>query len=296
MQTYQSRGGGLRTACAMGAMLFTMNSQAADQYILVNVTGGWKPDEVFTSVAREFKASPTNRVRVGIGAIFSYLNKPREKTIEDLRHFLRLSQEHDVPVVVQFDGENWWGARPELWNWWDQSKPGYNPANRENVEWTGWQSTNAIKISWRNWGRQIRVLPAPNLMSPQYRDACHKEMNVLVPIVLKWWRGLPRARRDLLVGIKVGHETSIGVNSWYYPNGNSLLDKPEKDDPTTGLDHSHLPDRGGQNRRLEEIGPADRGRCCRGGPQAPGRSVPSTGQAGGSPRQAVHARGRLEVR
>ncbi|MEI6810275.1 MAG: hypothetical protein WCN95_16270 [bacterium] len=231
-------------ALIMGVVLFTMNTQAAQQYILVNVMGGWKPDEVFSTVSKEFPTCATNHVRVGIGAIFSYLSQPRAKTVAELRQFLKLSQEYNLPVVVQFDGENWWSERPDLWNWWDPAKPGYNPANRANVEWTGWQPTNAIKIAWRNWGRQLRVQPPPNLMSPAFRKVCSEEMNVLVPIVLKWWRSLPKDKKDLFVGIKVGHESSIGVNAWYYPNGNDLLNKPEKDDPTTGLNHSHLPDRG----------------------------------------------------
>lgn len=232
------------TACAMGAMLFDMTCSAATQFILVNMNGTSKPEEVFERVSREFRSSSTNRVRVGVGAIFSYLQHPRAGTAESLRHFLRLAQETDTPVLVQFDGENWWDAHPELWNWWDPAQPGFNPANRANVEWTGWTPDQAVKIAWRNWGRQLRVRPPPNLMSPRYREACRQEMNALVPIVLKWWRALPARQRDLLVGIKVGHESSIGVNAWYYPDGNSLLGKPEKEDPTHGLKHEHLPGRG----------------------------------------------------
>ena len=48
------------------------------------------------------------------------------------------------------------------------------------------------------------------------------------------------------MGIKVGWESSVGVNAWYYPDGNDLLDKPEKDDPRTGLNAKQLPDRGVQ--------------------------------------------------
>ena len=216
---------------------------AASQFIILN-TGGLNPEEDFARISREFKPSPTNHVRVGISAIFSYLQQPRANTEESLRRFLRLAQEHDMPVVVQLDGENWWSARPDLWNWWDPGQPGFNPANRDNVEWTGWTPDHAIKIAWRNWGRQLRVLPPPNLASPRYHEACRQEMAALVPIILAWWRALPQSKRDLLVGIKVGHESSIGVNAWYYPNGNNLLDKPEKDDPAYGLNHSHLPDRG----------------------------------------------------
>ena len=62
---------------------------------------------------------------------------------------------------------------------------GYEPARlshrriASNVEWTNWSSDSAIKIAWRNWGRQLRVLPPPNLMSPRYREACHEEMRVI---------------------------------------------------------------------------------------------------------------------
>jgi len=50
----------------------------------------------------------------------------------------------------------------------------------------------------------------------------------------------------LLVGIKVGWESAIGVNNWYYPNGNALLDRPESEDPDYGLETDSLPDRGVQ--------------------------------------------------
>ena len=215
----------------------------AEQFILLNLASGARV-EAFQQVSKEFHNHPDNPVRVGIGAIFSYLRQPRARTAEDLRAFLRLAQETDTPIVVQLDGENWWNGRPELWNWWDPAQPGFNPSNRFNVEWTGWSPDGAIKIAWRNWGRQIRVLPPPNLMSPRYREACRLEVEALVPIILDWWRALPPARRDLLVGIKVGWESSIGPNAWYYPDGNSLLDKPAKDDPTTGLKADQLPGRG----------------------------------------------------
>jgi hypothetical protein len=145
---------------------------------------------------------------------------------------------------VQLDGESWWDGRPDLWNWWDPTKPGYSPDNRPNVEWTDWSPDDAIKIAWRNWGRQIRVLPPPNLMSPRYRAACHEEMAVLIPVVLEWWQALPADKRYLWIGLKVGWESSIGVNAWYYPNGNALLDKPASEDPTTGLRSAEPPARG----------------------------------------------------
>ena len=229
--------------CALATMWAHFAFGKREQFILFNLLGNSYSND-FTQISREFKPTPGASVRVGVSAIFSYLRQPREQSVEDLRQFLRRAQETDTPVVVQLDGENWWDARPDLWNWWDPARPGYSPKNRANVEWTGWSADNAIKIAWRNWGQQIRVLPPPNLMSPRYRAACHEELRVLIPIVLEWWRALPAKKQNLLVGLKLGHESSIGVNAWYYPEGNRLLDRPASEDPTTGLKPDEPPARG----------------------------------------------------
>jgi hypothetical protein len=112
------------------------------------------------------------------------------------------------------------------------------------VEWYGWGPEYAMRIAWRNWGRQIRVLPPPNFMSPRYREACHREMRALIPVVLEWWRGLAPEKRELLIGIKLGWESAIGVNAFTIPGGNDLLGKPESDDPQIRLRADLVPGRG----------------------------------------------------
>jgi hypothetical protein len=225
------------------------------QYVLVNRApgAGWNqsnPDsfkrEDFEAIKAATGDRETQRVRGGISFIFSYLHSDSEVLKNSLRRFLHRAQETDTPVLIVLDGENWWSARPDLWNWWDKSKPGFNPDNRFNVEWTGWSPNDAVKIAWRNWGRQIRVLPPPNLMSRRYRAACHQQQAQLIPIILDWARQLPAQQKGLFIGIKLGWESSIGVNAWHYPNGNALLDKPENGDPQTGLNTDILPSRGAQ--------------------------------------------------
>jgi len=230
--------GGCLAACLLG----TSPSPAADQFIVFNLSENRVAD-AFAQIKRAFTNPPAN-IRVGIAVVFSYLQQPRERVVADLREFLRLARDTDTPIVVQLDGEQWWGNRPDLWNWWDTNRAGFSPANRSNVEWTNWSPDNAIKIAWRNWGRQLRVLPPPNLMSPRYRAACHAEMRVLVPLVLDWWRALPANQKDLLIGLKLGWESSIGVNAWYYPGGDKLLNQPEANDPTSGLKADQPPARG----------------------------------------------------
>jgi hypothetical protein len=213
------------------------------QFIVLNL-GGNAMAQDFADISHAFTNSGEQTIAVGVGAIFSYLRASSASVEQALREFLRLSELHNLPIVVQLDGEQWWEARPDLWNWWDETKPGFNPSNRFNVEWSGWQPADAVRIAWRNWGRIIRVLPPPNLMSPAYRAACQTEMNRLVPVILAWWRGLPAAKRGLLIGIKVGWESSIGVNAWYYPDGNRLADQPVSNDPTNGVKGSLVPARG----------------------------------------------------
>ena len=56
-----------------------------------------------------------------------------------------------------------------------------------------------------------------------------------MPVVLDWHAQLPRDKKHLLIGIKLGHETSIGVNAYHYPGGNELLAKPAAEDPVGRL-------------------------------------------------------------
>jgi hypothetical protein len=67
----------------------------------------------------------------------------------------------------------------------------------------------------------------------------------MVDAVKTWWDALPEEKKYLFVGIKVGWESAIGVNNWYYPNGNDYLTKPASNDPKTGLTNA-LPSRGVQ--------------------------------------------------
>lgn len=238
-------------------MLFCLCSSslaASNQFLLVNFAPGRtfnqnQPDtfttEKLKSIVSTLGQSTNSRALVGASFIFSYFNSTSDQVLLDsLRRFLDSARDAHVPVLVQLDGEYWLGQRPDLWNWWDPARPGFDPANARHVEWTGWSPEHALKLGWLNWGRQIRVLPPPNLMSPGYRRACHEKMNLIVPEILSWWRKLPPDKQHLFVGLKVGWESSIGVNVFHYPDGNRLLDKSEKEDPKHGIDPLNIPSRG----------------------------------------------------
>lgn len=237
----------------LGFLCCQISAADTTQYIVFNRAPGQgvyqgEPESLgrkaFDEVLAEFPNHPKKRVQTAVSYIFSVFRTPPEVTVKALSVFLDAAEQTSTPVVVQIDTEHWWDARPDLWNWWDAAKPGYNPGNRENVEWTGWSPDQAIKIAWRDWGKQVRVLPQPNLASPCYVEACLVEIRRLVPIVLEWRSRLPESKKHLLIGIKLGHETSIGGSAYHYEGGNDLLAKPAADDPVLPFDAEQVLSRG----------------------------------------------------
>ncbi len=214
-----------------------------EKYVFV-VAADWEYSE--TKVKANFGSSKGKSVAVGVCPIFYIFERPASQVQSELKEHLRLSEELEVPVLLQFDAITFMNARPDLWNWWDNSKSGYNPDNKNNVEWTSWSADDAVKIGWLNWGRQIRLNPMPNLMSPVYRQAVTNDMTNLINIVAQWYRNLTSDKKYLFGGIKVTGEMYYGVNNWYYPNGNSYLNKDPNLDPKTGINVNDLPSRGVQ--------------------------------------------------
>lgn len=215
------------------------------QHLFLNRAPGpdWDPNRPETITDRLFQepmeAMGTrggSSLRLGLSFVFSVLGGPPERVFETLRRVLEMSERHGVPVLPVLDGQNWWEHRADLWNWWDRSRSGYDPANAANVEWIGPGEEHALRIAWRNWGRQIRVIPPPNLVSRRYREALRAELETGAGIVSRWMRGLPARRGWLCPGLKVGWEASIGINAYHYPGGNARWGQPESSDPTAGLD------------------------------------------------------------
>lgn len=203
---------------------------------------GWnqRRPEMFTpasveEIVNKVGTRGNERLRPGVMFTFFLLEGDTQVTARSLDALLRAAKAANVPVLVALDGQNWWQSRPDLWNWWDPKLPGYNIENRYNVEWTDWGPEHAVKIGWRNWGRQFRIRPAQNFMSPRVLAEYWKQYDLLIPIIVKWYRSLPADRKYLFGGVKLGWEASTNVNAYYFPEGNRLFEQYPNDashDPT----------------------------------------------------------------
>jgi hypothetical protein len=176
-----------------------------------------------------------DRLRIGSMFTLSILDNDVPTLEETLRALCASAEAADGPVFICLDGQNWWQTRPDLWNWWDPSLPGFDPKNRFNVEWTGWGPEFAVKVGWRNWGRQHRVRPAQNILSARVLQEYRARYDMCIPILVKWYESLPSHRKYLFGGVKLGWEASTNVNAHYYPEGNRIFEQYPRDtshDPT----------------------------------------------------------------
>lgn len=71
-----------------------------------------------------------------------------------------------------------------------------------------------MKISWRNWGSQLRVTPAQNIHAPKVLAATRAAMAPVLQDIAAWLEALPQDKRYLFAGIKLGWEAAIGWNAY----------------------------------------------------------------------------------
>jgi hypothetical protein len=178
-------------------------------------------DEVINAIGTS--GNSTNTRKVGIGVMFFYNREGYDfnNLKLSLDRLLDLSKTSNVPLFIALDGFQWWGARPDLWNWWNSGGTGYNPNNKNNVEWTCGNSSCAVDKAWRDWFGEIPnpIAPHPNLASSAFISADKERLGQLLPKIALWYNGLPSDKKWLLGGISLGVETDMGGNYYYYPNG-----------------------------------------------------------------------------
>jgi hypothetical protein len=116
---------------------------------------------------------------------------------------------HDVAVHFTIETHEW-PNRPDLWNYSDKDKSGYDPKNRANVEWMDFEGT-PHPHRYRDWGTAERMAPVICYNSPTVLREVTRLVDEVVAPPLEG--GLQRLRSEgkwyLLSGITVGAEPSL---------------------------------------------------------------------------------------
>ena len=195
-------------------------------------------------------APPTSNPKMRVGLTFQWelldcFVAPHSctaaQTAAGITAFLDAAVTTAVPVQITLDSVQFY-YQSNLWNWWDPTQPGFDPANVANVEWTGWTAANATLVAWRNWGSQFRMpTPQPNLASPALLKRTGAVLTSAIGAIRSWHDAATPAARKLLVGVKLGEEVDVGVNFYFYPGGNEIMRRHPHNtssDPATGPDWS----------------------------------------------------------
>ena len=160
-----------------------------------------------------------------------------------IRSAFAAAREHDMAVMLHFDFHLAWKNRPDLWNWFDPAKPGYDPNNKYNVEWHGWDGP-PNKVHYLNHGVLERLPPNMCFTSKRTRAEVTRIVSKVIGPVLREEIAKLKAegKEALFAGVLVGSEPSIDD----YSKPNPELAKMMKEDgvPAGPLGYRALLDRG----------------------------------------------------
>jgi hypothetical protein len=167
-----------------------------------------------------------------------------EKQLRDrIRSAFAAARAHDMAVMLHFDFHLAWKNRPDLWNWFDPNKPGYDPNNKYNVEWHGWDGP-PNKVRYLNHGVLERMPPNMCFTSKKVRAEVTRIISKVIGPVLREEIAKLKAegKEALFAGVLVGLEPGIDDYSQPDPEVAKLI--KEDGVPATPLGYRALLDRG----------------------------------------------------
>jgi hypothetical protein len=203
----------------------------------------WRAPEQVGELARQLGSNVDSRSRLlGFGVPISAFDE--EKQLPTRIHTaFATARANDLAVMLAFDFHIAWRSRPDLWNWFDTNQPGYNAANRRNVEWFGWDGPPA-KTRYLDWGVPERMAPPACLTSAAYRSEVSRLVrDVIAPPLKEELAALDReGKRRLFAGVLVGAEP--GIEDLSNPDPQTAKLMAEDGAPRGQLGYRALLDRG----------------------------------------------------
>jgi len=203
----------------------------------------WRAPEQVLELVRQLGGNGDRRSRLlGFGVPISAFDEEKELPTR-IHTAFAAARAHDLAVMLSFDFHIAWRSRPDLWNWFDTNRPGYNAANRTNVEWFGWDGPPA-KTRYLNWGVVERMAPPPCLTSEVYRSEVRRLVREVIAPPLK--EELAASDREgkgrLFAGVLVGAEP--GIEDWSNPDAQTAKLMAEDGVPRGRLGYRALLDLG----------------------------------------------------
>ena len=149
------------------------------------------------------------RRKWGMSVILPSWTAPPEALRAFIRQAFDLAASNDIAFHFTVESLDW-QTRNDLWNYKDRDKPGYDPANIGNVEWSDWDK-KGFPYRFRDWGTPEQMAPVICYNSPKVLSAVAKILNDGIGPALV--AGVKRLERDgkvhLFAGVTVGSEPEL---------------------------------------------------------------------------------------
>ena len=171
---------------------------------------------------------------------------------------IELAIRNDVAIHFTVESHEW-NNRPDLWNYDDQDKPGYDPKNVANVEWTDWDGT-PHPHRYRDWGTPESMPPVICYNSSSVlREVSRLISQVVAPPLAA---GLERLRKEdkehLFSGLTVGAEPALPNYEHIERHNPRIAELMDRDgSPKVRLGYNALTNKGySQDNPPEDFGEA----------------------------------------
>ena len=148
--------------------------------------------------------------QLGYGASIPVLVRDESKIAGEIKQGFDTAKRTNVAVHFNVDDHIGWEERPDLWNWYDPAKRGYNPDNRKNVEWYDWEGTPNRRRYFTPEGTSA---PAPHMCynsAAIEREISRIVSQVVAPALQEEINKLKQENKEyLFAGITVGAEAGF---------------------------------------------------------------------------------------
>jgi hypothetical protein len=169
--------------------------------------------------------------QLGFGFGFPFFVSNEAKIRKAIKQGFDFAKQTNVAVHFLVDDHTKWDGRPDLWNWYDPAKKGYNPDNKQNVEWYDWEGTP----SKRRYLSPVGIpQQSPHMCynSPAIlKEISHVMSQLVGPALREEIHKLKQEHRAyLFAGITVGAEAGFDDYS-VVPTVTQILSQPPSNDP-----------------------------------------------------------------
>ena len=127
-----------------------------------------------------------------------------------IKEIFNAARQNNIAAHLSIETHYFWDARPDLWNYFDPSKPGYDPNNKNNVEWSDWKGT-PYPARYVDWGTPQKLAPHMCYNAPKIRSEIARLVTQFLapPIKAELDALKSEGREYLFAGITVGSEPSL---------------------------------------------------------------------------------------